>query len=426
MPAIGSGKRHKLAWGRGAVRLIVYSHDSFGLGNIRRMLAICEHLLLSMHGVSILIISGSPMLHSFRVSPGIDYIKLPCLRRTEQGDLGVRFLDLDLAEVVRLRREIILSTVRSFRPDVMLVDKMPDGLAGELKPTLRCLKSRLPEAKLLLVLRDILDSSRKTTKTWRERHYYQIVQSYFDAVLVLGDPALFDVRTEYHFPAGLRDMVRFCGYLAKREPSRPRAEVRRQLAVAPDENLVLVTTGGGEDGCQLLENYLHGLEAPAVRRRIKSLLVTGPDLSSAKTERVCRLAQTQPGVQVLDFTDDMLSYTNAADVVVSMAGYNTICEILTLNKRAVVVPRVHPVEEQRIRAERMSQLSLFKMILPCDLNPRVLMNAVTEQIDGLRAGSTGPPFIDLGALPRVTGILSELMGRKTLTAGAALESAWAV
>jgi predicted glycosyltransferase len=408
---------------------MVYSHDSFGLGNIRRMLAICEHLHASMSGVSILIISGSPMLHSFRVSPGIDYVKLPCLRRTEEGDLGVKFLDLDVGEVVRLRRALILSTVQSFRPDVLLVDKRPDGLAGELKPSLRHLKSKLPGSKVVLVLRDILDSSQKTIHTWRERRYYDVVQSYFNGILVLGDPDLFDVRIEYRFPAGLRDKVWFCGYLAKKGPSRPRAAVREELRVTGDENLVLVTTGGGEDGYQLLENYLHSLDGRAAERRIKSLIVTGPDLSPASTEGVRHLARTQPGVQVLDFTDDMLSYANAADVIVSMAGYNTICEILTLNKRAVVVPRVHPVEEQRIRAERMAQLSLFKMILPWDLSPRVLMDAVTDQIDELRSGAAGPPSIDLDALPRVTRILTELTGKKTLTAGAAareLEAAWAV
>jgi len=182
---------------------------------------------------------------------------------------------------------------------------------------------------------------------------------------------------------------------------------------------VLVTAGDGVDGYQLFENYLRGLERRAAERRIKSLIVTGPDLPPAKTQMIRRLAQTQSGVRVLDFTDDMQSYTNAADVIVSMAGYNTICEILTLRKRAVVVPRVYPGEEQRIRAERMSQLSLFKMILPCDLSPQALMDAVTDQIDLLRAGAAGPPSIDLGALPRVTGILTELMGKKTRAAGAA-------
>ena len=84
------------------MRLLVYSHDTFGLGNIRRMLAICEHLHETIADISILILTGSPMLHSFRVTKGIDYIKLPCLKRSEAGDLGVRFLDLESDEDVRL------------------------------------------------------------------------------------------------------------------------------------------------------------------------------------------------------------------------------------------------------------------------------------------------------------------------------------
>src|SRR5437899_268224 len=130
-----------------------------------------------------------------------------------------------------------------------------DGLAGELRPSLRRLKSKLPESKVLLVLRDILDSRQRTTQTWRERHYYDIVQSYFNGILVMGDPDLFDVRTEYDFPAALRDKVWFCGYLAKNRPCRSRAEVREELQVSSDENLELVTICGGLDDEHVTEDY---------------------------------------------------------------------------------------------------------------------------------------------------------------------------
>jgi UDP-N-acetylglucosamine transferase subunit ALG13 len=85
-----------------------------------------------------------------------------------------------------------------------------------------------------------------------------------------------------------------------------------------------------------------------------------------------------PKLQVIEFTDQMMNYMQAADVVVSMAGYNTICEILSLGKRAVIVPRVEPVQEQKIRAERMVGLGLFKMIYPRDLTP--------AESDGCRRG----------------------------------------
>src|SRR5260370_17972505 len=110
------------------MRLLVYFNETWGLGNIRRMLAICKHLVTSIRDLSILIVSGSPMLQSFRVETGIDYIKLPCLKRTELGELGVRFLDLDVTEIVHLRRELILSTVMSYRPDFILLHKNPDRL----------------------------------------------------------------------------------------------------------------------------------------------------------------------------------------------------------------------------------------------------------------------------------------------------------
>src|SRR5437667_11591506 len=103
--------------------MLVYSHDTFGLGNIRRMIAICEHLKARIPEISVLVLTGSPMLHSFRLLDGIDYVKLPCLRRDVEGSLGVKYLNLDLDSMVGLRRELILSTVKNFRPDIFLVDK---------------------------------------------------------------------------------------------------------------------------------------------------------------------------------------------------------------------------------------------------------------------------------------------------------------
>src|SRR5712692_4133326 len=122
------------------VRLLVYSHDTFGLGNIRRMVAICEHLYERIPEMSTLILTGSPMLHSFRLIDGIDYVKLPCLHRDVEGGLRVKYLDLNVDSMVRLRRGLILSTVTNFDPDIVLVDKKPGGLAGELEESLKAIK----------------------------------------------------------------------------------------------------------------------------------------------------------------------------------------------------------------------------------------------------------------------------------------------
>jgi len=399
---------------------MVYSHDTFGLGNIRRMLAICSHLHASIPDLSILIVSGSPMLQSFRVEPGIDYIKLPCLKRTELGELGVRFLDLDLSEIVRLRRELILSTVRSYRPDVLFVDKKPDGLAGELEPSLRHIKCSLSSTRIHLVLRDILDSSRVTIDDWTRHGYYNILRWYYDAVLVLGDQRIFDVCDEYQFPQDLRERVHHCGYVRRQLPRRSRFEVRRELGVGEKENLVLVTAGGGQDGYQLFSASLAATSLLAKRLPLKTLLVTGPELSTEQSQDLSR-AQSE-NVQIIEFTEDPMSYMNAADVVISMAGYNTICELLTLAKRSIVVPRVKPVEEQKIRAERLGGLGAFRMILPGDLTPQTLGSALNDELQLAQNGVRVPARIDLGALPRITAILQKQASAAVRDYGAAAVS----
>jgi predicted glycosyltransferase len=402
------------------MRLMVYSHDTFGLGNIRRMLAICKHVHSSIEDLSILIVSGSPMLQSFRVEPGIDYIKLPCLKRTDLGELGVRFLDLDLSEIVRLRRELILSTVRSYRPDVLFVDKKPDGLAGELEPSLRHIKCSLSSTRIHLVLRDILDSSRVTIDDWTRHGYHNILRWYYDAVLVLGDQRIFDVCEEYQFPQDLREKVHHCGYVARQLPRRSRSEVRREFGLGERENLVLVTAGGGQDGYQLFSASLAATSRLAKSFPLKTLLVTGPELSTEQSQDLAR-AQSE-NLRIIEFTEDLMSYMNAADVVISMAGYNTICELLTLAKRSIVVPRVKPVEEQKIRAERLGGLGAFRMILPGDLTPQTLGSALNDELQLAQNRVPVSARIDLGALPRITAILQKQASTAARDYGAAAVS----
>lgn len=403
------------------MRLLVYSHDTFGLGNIRRMLAICQHVKASIRDLSILIVSGSPMLQSFRVEPGIDYIKLPCLKRTEWGELGVRFLGLEVSEIVRLRRELILATVMSYRPDFVFVDKKPDGLAGELEPSLRHMKCSLFNTRIHLVLRDILDSSKATVDDWTHHGYFNILRWYYDDILVLGDRKIFDVSDEYQFPRGLREKVHHYGYVQREVPLRSRLEIRRDLGVEDAESLILVTTGGGEDGYEILAASLTASRNLAKRLAVKTLLVTGPELSADKSRVIRRIARSRD-LPVIEFTDDLMSYAHAADVVISMAGYNTICELLTLGKRSIVIPRVKPVEEQRIRAERLAGLGAFRVILPNELTPQLLENALEEELQLAQNGVPLSTSIDLGALPRITALLQREASISTCDYGAAAVS----
>ena len=175
--------------------------------------------------------------------------------------------------------------------------------------------------------------------------------------------------------------------------------------------MILVTAGGGEDGFGLIRTYLEGLAGHFEDPSLKTVIVTGPELAELHQHQVRRLADGCSHVRVIDFTDQMMNYMNAADVVVAMAGYNTICEILSLRKRAVIVPRVAPVREQEIRAERMARLGLFKMIHPARLTPRLLIEAVRAEVEALRECPHPPARIELDALPRISRLIGEMASR---------------
>jgi len=381
-------------------KLMVYSHDTFGLGNIRRMLSICKYLIDSISDLSILIVSGSPMVHTFRIPQRLDYIKLPCLRRTDREGYSVKYLGTDMSETMRLRSELILSAVTHFRPDLLLVDKKPFGVKKELKGVLNYLKIHLPETKQVLLLRDILDSPEATIKVWKQNRYQEAIRLFYDLVFVVGSPEVFDPRKEYRMSLSVSEKVRLCGYIRREAGLKGGDALRKELQLK-DEKLVLVTPGGGEDGYRLVKSYLSGLAHLPAGLNVRSLIICGPEMPEAQRKELFQTAAGRPSVQITEFTDDLMSYMEAADVVLSMAGYNTVCEILSLKKRAIVVPRVHPVKEQLLRAERMARLGLLRMIHPDRLTPQLLAGVLLEEL-GLQKTGAPPPFLlELEALPQI-------------------------
>lgn len=395
-------------------KLLVYSHDTYGLGNIRRMLAICEHLIDAIPDLSILLVTGSPVIHSLRLPTRLDYIKLPCLTRTERNDYSARFMTTTISDTMQLRSDLILAAVINYRPDLLLVDKKPLGIKGELAATLAWLNAHLPETKTVLVLRDILDAPENTIETWERQGHDTAIRCFYDRVLVLGQREIFDPVSEYLFPLSVADKVEYCGYVRKSPGAQTRDEVRRELRLEPHEKLVLVTPGGGQDGYHIIDQYLTGLSGHSLNHQLRSLILCGPELSAAHRNELAQRAARNPRTEFREFTSDPMSYLGAADAVISMGGYNTVCEILSLRQRAIVIPRVRPTEEQWIRAERMARLGLLQMIHPDLLTPPELMNSLHGLLQ-----SDAPPQPrfrpDLNALPRVAASISALLSAAELT-----------
>jgi len=390
-------------------KIIFYSHDTYGLGNIRRTMSICQSLMASIPDLSILIISGSPMIQSFRIPAGIDYIKLPCLTRTERDGYTSKFLNEDAQHLFKLRSDIILCSVANFKPDLVMVDKKPYGVQNELIPMLSYMKEHLPHTKLTLVLRDILDSPEVTRTIWERHGFFEAIEKYYDEIGILGTPEVFDPREEYGFSPAMKEKTRFWGYIRREPGLKSRTFLRNEMGIQPNESLVIVTAGGGEDGSQLFESYFHTQEQLTPHQRHKTLMVFGPEMPAATLSRLRQWAGQYAKIHTMDFTDDLMSYMDAADLVISMGGYGTMCEILTLNKPAVVIPRVKPVLEQWIRASRMVELGLVDMIHPDTLTPGALTKAIQDNLDAPEHHPRSSRSLSLNALSHITQSVSALL-----------------
>jgi predicted glycosyltransferase len=357
-------------------RVLVYSHDTFGLGNIRRMVRISEALVERDADVSVLIITGSPMLHAFRLPPRIDYVKLPCLARDTQGAYGVRHLDLGFDTAVRMRASLILSAAADFEPDIVLVDKKPLGVAGELGPMLELLAARPKPPGIHLLLRDILDTPEATCAVWQAHDYHGTIERHYGSVLVVGDATVFDMAKAYRFPQTTREKLIYCGYV-----NRAKADLLARPRAADARPVVLVHAGGGEDGSAVLNGVLSALELLPEDRGFDCRIIGGPELDDSARQSFQIRAKKLGAVTWLDFSDAMGSEIANAQLVISMGGYNSVCEILSYRKRAIIIPRSVPVREQRIRAEAMDALGLLRMIPAERLDPTQLAQMIRTELD---------------------------------------------
>jgi predicted glycosyltransferase len=222
-----------------------------------------------------------------------------------------------------------------------------------------------------------MDEPSSVREDWTQQGVYEALERLYDHVLVYGDRAIVDSTVEYALPAHLAQKVHFTGYLGRDYRPRSRESVRQALGLA-QERLVVAHAGGGGDGGPLIESYLRCLDS--LPRDVYSLVVTGPLMDSDERLRLSRLARGDR-VRVVDYQEDLLSYVAAADLVVSMAGYNSVCEAVSLGVPTLVVPRVYPRTEQYLRAQRFAARGLLAILHPDHLNPDRLGQRVREVLD---------------------------------------------
>ena len=339
-----------------APRVLIYSHDTFGLGHIRRCRAIANALIASFPHISVIIVSGSSVISSFQFGDGVDYVRIPGIEKQTDGRYEPHHLNLELNDTLRLRADLIKQTVLSFDPDVVIVDKEPLGLRGELRPALDILRRR--GARIVLGLRDVLDEPAVLLEEWRRSGSLDALDTFYDDIFVYGLENIYQPLMGLPDEDRFSDKVRYVGYLKRAVPSPMPPNRYPRITKQP---FILVTPGGGGDGAGVIDWVISAYEAdPTIE--LPALIVFGPFMSREKRKEFAERIARNPKLEGLGFDPRLELLMNRAHCVVAMGGYNTFCEILSFDKPALVVPRVRPRLEQAIRAERAEELGLIDML----------------------------------------------------------------
>jgi predicted glycosyltransferase len=385
------------------LRIAFYSHDTQGLGHIRRNLALAGALAEGSDSPAILLIAGAQIANVLHHPPGVDCLTLPAVAKSAQGLYAAQHLPMTLNELLVLRAQTIAQALTTYRPDVLIVDKTPGGLMGELLPALKRLR-QMGHTRCVLGLRDVLDEPIVATGEWRKARGSALVKRFYDAIWIYGDPMVYDAVREYDFLCDCASKVRFTGYLNRWEQQAVTADERSSLIeeLALDvDRLAFCTVGGGQDGFDLARAFVQS-ELPA---DAGAVILTGPFMSDGDRRHLHQLAAQRARTRVLDFTPEPERLLAGADWVVSMAGYNTTCEILSAGKEALLVPRVRPRLEQWIRAQRLANLGVVTTVHPDALTP----DQISRWFEWTHRRPRPRPAIDLQGLRRVPTLLQELV-----------------
>jgi predicted glycosyltransferase len=365
-------------------RFLLYSHDSWGLGHLRRSLTLAAGLVQSFPDAEVLLITGSPCATLFPIPARVGLVKIPSVSKSANGEYVPRSLAGTIADTLKLRRNLILEAYRSFRPTLVLVDHKVIGLQGEAYEMLR--QANADGVHTLLGVRDVIDSPGAVAVEWGGEKCRWALSEGYERICVYGSPEVFDTRLEYPIPPELGERVQFTGYVV-----RPAAGPLPATSMQGRPQ-VLVTMGGGEDGAKYLDTYLTGLER--LRPDWDSVLIGGPLLDERDARRLRRRAEGIGNIQVRRFHADLPWLLAECRAVVAMAGYNTCAEILLSQRPSVLLPRTQPRMEQAIRAERLQRLGLTRSLI--DPRPEELIAAVG------RALADGP--LSRAILPGLEGV----------------------
>jgi predicted glycosyltransferase len=354
-----------------------YCQHVLGIGHFHRSLAICRAIALN-HSVT-LILGGPPVaLNEKKIKtfllPGLEMDRefqhlVPC----ERG--------LGLNEVKARRREMLLAFLKKERPDVFITELYPFGRKAfrfELEPLLAAMRDSLPNNLCCCSVRDILVEKLEGREKFENRAV-ETLNGFFDGVLVHADPEVVTLGDTFARTADIRIPIHYTGFVTRGEADGGEQPLRQELGLSPADRLIVASIGGGNVGGELLLATVTAFAALPAEPPCRLQLFCGPYCDETLFRRLRQNAGTGANIRVDRFTDRFPAWLAAADLSISMAGYNTCMNLL----QAGIPALVHPFgqnREQRLRAERLGGKAPIAVLDEADLQPQRLAQLIRRQL----------------------------------------------
>jgi predicted glycosyltransferase len=352
------------------VKIIIYCQHVLGLGHFFRTLEIAR----AMETFDVILVTGGGRVE-VRLPDHVRNVKLPGLMM-DKNFTGLYSVNpqKSLKDVKLERQKQLLDLVKKENPDFFLIELYPFGRRAfrfELIPVLNFIKAnRRMSCKVVCSMRDILVERQDRLKY--ESGVIDSLNNWFDAVLVHSDPHLIKLDSTFSRLDKLKIPLVYTGFVTPVPDKKKVKQIRQNLRLQNKKRLIVASAGGGNVGAPLLRAVVNAYNQLALKENLMLHVYTGPYMEKEDKQYLQSVADSRvssdagSGIRVKEFTSDFVSLLGAADLSVSMAGYNTCMNIVAANVPSLVWP-FGQNQEQRERARGIARFVPMTILEDQDL-----------------------------------------------------------
>ncbi len=359
-----------------SLRILMYSNNSRGLGQTARTLHIAASLSKALEDCSILVLTDLPTVGRFQLEERVDYVHLPVLNADMPGR-SQSGLNIELDGKLRMRRKIAQSAIKTFRPDVVMLDESLFNHPQEMQRITAYIAEELPQAKVVWEFSDIWGAPDWVTQHWTKSGVAEGLERFGDEIFIFGARHLFDLAENYRLTERIARKLVYTGYLAHH--AAPLHRVSKNFAklhrILP---LVMLCPGDGAGDFAMIDVYLRFLEKKAAGLAVQSFIFASPAIRSFEKHALACRVRKLPNVEFHRFGKNTLQYAKFADLVICDGDYNLTSELLSHKKMALMVPNAHEQPDNFARAHLFQKHGLVKVVQKEEYHPLALREMITE------------------------------------------------